>query len=169
MKIGGKIFLIYLFCITILIISQLAGRGFTVSVLGGIFAISIAVFAVARLFYNGIMKIEQVLSQTEKTVLSSETNHPKNIDLDTIVSTTDLLIKKILEKETNISNQENKMESMLQTMSEGIIALDRELKILVFNKNAEKFTGFTSQLAVGKPIDDILSLFGGDEKIIVSN
>jgi len=169
LKTGVKIFLIYLFSICLLAISQFMDKGVTITFLGGILAVTICVLAISYINSVGIRKIREVLSKTEKTILNSETGLSKNMDLDTLVSSTDLVLNKILEKESTVTSQENKMETMLQAMTEGIIALDRELKILVFNKTAEKFTGFTSQLAIGKPIDAIVKLFGGEENIVLSN
>lgn len=46
-------------------------------------------------------------------------------------------------------------ESIIESLTEGLIAVDRDLKITVFNQSAEKIAGISSSLAIGKPFNVI--------------
>jgi len=126
--------------------------------------------AIVYLFFNSaINKFKQSLEKVEKNILNTDASMSKNLDIEDMATSFDLLINQVQEKEGNLKNEEKKMESMLQALSEAVIAIDESFRILVFNKTAELFTGFTSQTVMGKHIDEIVQLYGGDEKIVLSN
>lgn len=123
-----------------------------------------------NIFYtNGVKKLEKLLINTEKNILKTDQANNKKMGMEDLVNNFALVLNKVETKENDVSREESKMEAMLQALSEAVIALDKSAKILIFNKTAEKFSGLTSALALGKPIDDIINLYGGDEKIILSN
>ena len=126
--------------------------------------------AIVYLFFNSaINKFKQSLEKVEKNILNTDASMSKNLDIEDMATSFDLLINQVQEKEGNLKNEEKKMESMLQALSEAVIAIDESFRILVFNKTAELFTGFTAQTVMGKHIDEIVQLYGGDEKIVLSN
>ncbi len=71
------------------------------------------------------------------------------------------------EKEKDIAIAENsKLNEVLSSIVDGIIALDFNKNILLSNKSAEEITGFTQAEALGQPVDQLIHLYSGDEEIL---
>lgn len=76
----------------------------------------------------------------------------------------DLVFK--LEQEKNIlSAERNKIAIALSSITDGVIAVNMDRKIIIFNKAAEKITGFSLVDVMEKSIDDILHLSDASGKI----
>ncbi|TVY07443.1 two-component system histidine kinase PnpS [Paenibacillus cremeus] len=52
-----------------------------------------------------------------------------------------------------ISEDENRLKSVLEHMSSGVVMIDHEGKIVLLNRSAEEILGFSSQELLGKPFD----------------
>ncbi|KKS98156.1 MAG: sensory box histidine kinase, two-component system, OmpR family, phosphate regulon sensor histidine kinase PhoR [Candidatus Gottesmanbacteria bacterium GW2011_GWA2_43_14] len=129
----------------------------------------LASILVINLFYSSIgNKMASALEKLEKEKFNSGIGIAGQ-DLEHLSTTFTLITEQIGQREAQFNRQEKKMETLLASLSEAVIALDQGGKVLIFNKTAEKFTGFTEQMVTGKHIDEILHIYGGDEKIIVSN
>lgn len=57
-----------------------------------------------------------------------------------------------------------KDEAILSSIGDGVFALDRDNRIILFNKAAERISGFSEQEAIGKPYTDILMFSSEDGK-----
>lgn len=72
-----------------------------------------------------------------------------------------------LEKEKDIAIAERgKLNEVLSSIVDGIIALDFNKNIILSNKSAEEITGFTQNELLGHPVDQLIHLFTDQEEIL---
>lgn len=72
-----------------------------------------------------------------------------------------------LEKEKDIAIAErSKLNEVLSSILDGIIAIDFNKNVILLNKAAEEITGFTQTELVGQPIDKLVHLFTDQEEIL---
>lgn len=65
-----------------------------------------------------------------------------------------------LEQDKNLlSGERNKMAVAFSGIVDGVIVVDMDRNISVFNKAAEKLTGYTSEEVIGKPIGQMVRLY----------
>ena len=50
----------------------------------------------------------------------------------------------------------SRIEAIIQSMADGLIAVDANKRVLAFNRQAENMTGRSSEEAVGRPVEEIL-------------
>ncbi|OGG18776.1 hypothetical protein A3D78_02050 [Candidatus Gottesmanbacteria bacterium RIFCSPHIGHO2_02_FULL_39_14] len=167
LKIRGKVFLSMLLGILFFVVSWISGSWFSLA--GGILIILGLALTISYFYSSGIRKLEISLEKVGKTVLNTEKEMKKNMDVEDLSKTFEVLLNQVQDKEKTLSKQESEMETMLQALSEAVVAVDQNLRILVFNKMAETFTGLTSKAITGKPLDEVILVYGGDERIILSN
>lgn len=175
LAIRAKSFLLSLILVILLGIISLimylsAGADTTILLVGGVGSlfILISTYLISYFYTQGAKKMATILEKLEKDQFNSGIGVADH-DLEHLTNTFSLITEQIQQREGNFNKQEKKMETLLQALSEAVIALDQGGKVLIFNKTSEKFTGFTAQMVVGKHIDEILHIYGGDEKIIISN
>jgi PAS domain S-box-containing protein len=69
-------------------------------------------------------------------------------------------LEKIVEQRTEvISSERNKLSLILSGIVDSVIAVDKEKKVILFNKAAENLTGHKKEAVLGKPISEIIKIF----------
>lgn len=79
----------------------------------------------------------------------------------------DILEKKVSERTLELESEKNKLRLVLANTVDGILALDRNKKIVSFNKSMEKITGLLETEAIGKDVDDLIKIFDLDNKAVM--
>lgn len=69
------------------------------------------------------------------------------------------------QKET-ASAERNKLSLILSGIHDGVIVVNRNRQVIVFNSAAEKITGRTAQFAIGRNIQDVFRLFDKTTEIL---
>jgi PAS domain S-box-containing protein len=82
---------------------------------------------------------------------------------------TELKINKdLLEKNAlQLSKERNKLETIVQSIGDGVFVVDRDLNITLFNPKAGQISGFSEKEVLGKKYDEVLKfIFESDSKKI---
>ena len=66
------------------------------------------------------------------------------------------------------SAEKNKLELILEGISDAIVAVDSSYHVILFNRTAERLTGYSAQEAIGKPIDELLKLYDKKRALLVT-
>ncbi|HEX3082503.1 MAG TPA: cache domain-containing protein, partial [Candidatus Saccharimonadia bacterium] len=64
----------------------------------------------------------------------------------------------------SLAREKSRIQTMLASIGDGVIAIDREGRILLFNAAAELITGWSSAEAVGRPWREIMNLIGEHDR-----
>src|SRR3990167_2853204 len=167
LKIRAKSFFSLLLVLLIFTIAWT--NGVYLSLFGGILMITIQTVIVSYLYSLEVKKFKNSIEKAGKTILNTDVGMNRNTDIEDLAKTFDTLLNEVQEKESLLTKKENEMETMLQALTEGVVALDQNMRILVFNKMAETLTGLTMKAAIGKHLDEVIYVYGGEERIILSN
>ncbi len=62
--------------------------------------------------------------------------------------------------------EKSKLDEVLTTLVDGVVALDFNKNVVLLNKAAEEITGYTQAEMVNRPIDILIHLFSDQEEII---
>lgn len=57
-----------------------------------------------------------------------------------------------------------RIETIIESMADGLVAVDAEARILAFNRQAERLTGYEPSMVVGEPVDKVLTLVDADNQ-----
>jgi len=63
---------------------------------------------------------------------------------------------KLAETLSKVSDERDKINTILQSIGDGVFVLDKDLKITVFNQVAANISGFSKKEAIGKKYDEVL-------------
>lgn len=66
--------------------------------------------------------------------------------------------------EEALADERESLSVTLRSIGDGVIVVDKEGKITLFNNIAEKLTGWEQKQAVGKPLMDVFRIIGGEAK-----
>lgn len=76
---------------------------------------------------------------------------------------------RIVESIENLSQAKRRLDVIVQSISEGIITTDQDMRVATINQAAENITGWSRERAIGVPIDTILSLQSGQAEFEVTS
>src|SRR5690606_7617064 len=73
--------------------------------------------------------------------------------------------KSLEDSNQNLSNERDRQSALLQSLTDGVIAVDTEGKITLFNKSAERITGYKYQSAIGRDFNAVMQLYNGESLV----
>lgn len=71
----------------------------------------------------------------------------------------------LLEEKDHISTERNKLEVIISGISDAVIAVDTQRKVLLFNRVAEEMTGYLAEDVLNKPLEELIAIFEGGRQI----
>ncbi len=66
----------------------------------------------------------------------------------------------------SVSSERNKLAVILASISDALLAIDLEQRVILFNKAAEKLTGYTEKEVLQKKIDEVITLYDTSSQVI---
>lgn len=75
------------------------------------------------------------------------------------------LVEQLLQRENTLKKEKQETETILQSLTDGVVVLDEKSNVIMFNKAAERFTGLSIDLVKGKHVDEVLHFFENMETI----
>ncbi len=66
-----------------------------------------------------------------------------------------------------LASEKEKMETLLQSLSDGVFAVDEKQQVLLFNKAAEHITKLNKDQVIGKPVDEVLQFYHHKERLML--
>ncbi len=79
------------------------------------------------------------------------------------------LVQKVETDGISLSAEKNRLDSILSSIVDGIVALDFSRNVILANKAAEYLIGFSRQEMQGKSLDQFIKLYNDGEEIFIKN
>jgi len=103
-------------------------------------------------------KLDASYSKLEDTVASRTGELKEKVqDLERTKRTMMNVMEDLEESKRSIESEKTKSESILTSVGEGVMAIDRDRKIILFNKRAGELLGFAAKDVVGKKLETVLT------------
>lgn len=75
------------------------------------------------------------------------------------------MINQLLQRENSLRKEKQETETLLQSLTDGVVALDQNNMIIAINRAAEKVIGLPDSQVIGKYVDAVLHVFREEELI----
>ncbi len=76
------------------------------------------------------------------------------------------VLEDVEQEKDKTAQEKNRIETIMQSIGDGVFVIDQNYKIIIFNKVASDISGFTSEQALGKRYDKVLKfVFEDTDKI----
>lgn len=118
---------------------------------------------VLGVIYFALSKTRQEVSREELSIMENFTK-----EVTTVIE--NAILYKVLSKDKMlISAERKKLAVTISAITDGVIAVSLDRKIIIFNNAAEKLTGYLLADVLGKTIDDVIKVFDGDLEVMPLN
>lgn len=110
--------------------------------------------------------LKTVEIELEKREEAEKMLREKNESLeDTKIATLNIL-EDLEEEKSKLKEEKDKVDTIIQSIGDGVFVLDRNYRIILYNKVCEALTGFSQEEAVGKNYKEILNFHFDDSETI---
>ncbi len=117
---------------------------------------------------RSIRTLEKATTLLEKGMLDKPINIKTGDEIESLAESFNLMTYNLLQWENSLKKEKREMEILLQSLTDGVIALDQNFTILLFNNAAEKITGLAAKAVISRKIDEVLYLYMNDKRIQLS-
>ena len=117
----------------------------------------IALFA-SKNIINPLMELKKAAERFSAGDFSEKIYPPKNKDLRSFAESLNRMAEQLDEKLNIIGEQKNLQQAVLESMKEGVLAVDYDERILLINKTAEEILSVVTKDAVGRTLQEIVRI-----------
>ncbi|HSA84229.1 MAG TPA: ATP-binding protein [Patescibacteria group bacterium] len=114
---------------------------------------------------RSIRKLEQSASLLEQGKLVTNIDIKSGDEIETLSHSFSTMVNRLVQREQSLQHEKQETETLLQSLTDGVISVDQQGKIITFNKAAEKVTGFSVAEVLGKNVDEILQFYHTQELV----
>jgi two-component system, OmpR family, phosphate regulon sensor histidine kinase PhoR len=115
-------------------------------------------FILLKNTFNPLDEIRLGAERFSKGDFEQKIYSPKEIDLKNIAESLNFMAKQLDEKLDIIGEQSNLQQVVLQSMKEGILAVDYEERILLLNETAASILSINDINAIGKTLQEVVRI-----------
>jgi PAS domain S-box-containing protein len=108
---------------------------------------------------NSIRKLQQSAKLLEQGQLTTNIDIKSGDEIETLSHSFATMVNQLLQRETSLQHEKRETDTLLQSLTEGVVALDQRGMIIAFNRAAERATGFIGTEVIGKPVDEVLHFY----------
>lgn len=132
---------------------------FLATLVGSMVFLLLIAYVLSANLTKSIRKLEQASHLFEQGKLPTNIDIKSGDEIETLSHSFSTMVNRLIQREESLQHEKKETETLLQSLTDGVISIDLQGKILTFNKAAEKTTGFTVQEALGKHVDEILHFY----------
>lgn len=114
---------------------------------------------------SGIKKLQESAQKIESGELKTSILIKSGDEIESLSNSFGSMVNRLLMRENQIMKEKQETETMLQSLADGVIALNQDNKIIAFNKAAHKITGLNDDVVIGKDIDEALDVYSDGQKV----
>ncbi|NTV30988.1 PAS domain S-box protein [candidate division WWE3 bacterium] len=122
----------------------------------------------SRNISSPILKLREWTKAITQRNYNSEPNIQSGDEIENLAASFKQMTQEIRSREHKIETEKQQMERLLESMTEGVIAINAKGTILLFNRAVTSITGITSKDAIGKHIDKVIQLFADTDQVRLS-
>jgi PAS domain S-box-containing protein len=138
---------------------------FIVTLIGSLIVLLLLSIIISENLTRSIHSLQQYTQLLEKGHFDATVNITSGDEIESLANSFNTMAKQLLQRESSLHKEKQETETILQSLTDAVIALDENNKVILFNKTAEKLTGFSADSVLNKDINEILHLFEEEQLI----
>lgn len=99
-----------------------------------------------------ILKLKAGTELLKRGQLDTQVSIKSGDEIEALADSFNVMAERLLLREHSLQAEKSQMEKLLQSLTDGVLAIDQSEKILLFNKAAEQITGLKAEDILGKEL-----------------
>lgn len=142
---------------------------FLVTLIGSLVVLLVIALLLSDNLTRPIRELQRFTGLLEKGELNNNINIQTGDEIESLANSFNSMASRLQQREDFLKKQKQEKETILQSLTDSVIALDSENKIKLFNKEAERITGLKPEFILDKKIDEALYFFEKDKQITIDH
>ena len=138
---------------------------FIVNLAGSLLILLIIALILSDNFTRPIRKLKHLTQLLEKGQFDPNTKITTGDEIESLGKSFNSMAIRLLEREDNLKKEKQEREIILQSLTDGVFAVNQDNVVKVINKAAQAITGYSKELIIDKNIDDILKIEDHNQQI----
>lgn len=127
-----------------------------VGVIAAVFAAAIS-WLVTRRIGRALEEMKQGAERFAQGDFSRKLGRPASLEMASLADTLNQMARQLNDRIRTVISQRNLQEAVLSSMVEGVLAVDKEQRVISMNDAAARLLGVKPETAQGQPIPDVLN------------
>lgn len=144
--------------------NELANIIYLITGIVGIVLIFVSI-RVSQSITDPIKKLQQGAMELGRGKYDQQISLHTHDEFEELASSFNQMTEQILHRENLVIKEKREMETILQSLTDGVFAIDQKGIVLFCNKTAGNILSQTQEAIAGKPIDDVLVVFDDSERL----
>lgn len=136
---------------------------FIATLIGSTLFLLLIAFLLSENLTRPIRKLQKAAQQLENGEMNTAIDIKSGDEIETLSHAFATMVNQLLQREASIKQEKRETDTILQSLTDSVIALDQQGLIIAFNKAAEQMTGFTADEMMKKKFDDVLRFYDSQE------
>jgi len=129
----------------------------------------IIAYVLSNSFTQPIIVLEKYARSLEKGKFDEPLKLGSHDEIESLGNAFNSMADQIKEREKNLIDGKRQMETMIQSLSDGVIAVDSQYRIILCNASAERLLGIKTKEVVGRSAEGIVRVYRNDELLVMEN
>lgn len=142
---------------------------FISTLFGMVLLLSLIVYSLSKNILVNIRKLEEGTELLQKNQFTSRIDIQSGDEFESLGHSFNSMAIELNERELILAKEKQKMETLLQSMADGVVAIDSDKHIILFNRSASAITNVAIGEALGKHIDEVVKLRHNDAPVTVTH
>lgn len=138
---------------------------FLVTVIGSFISLLIVALFLSENLTSSIRKLQKSTKLIEEGKLNASVIIKSGDEIETLSYSFASMVNQLLQRENSLRREKQEMDVLFQSLSDGAAALDENNSIIMFNKTAERITGFNAISVFGRNVDMVLHFYEDHELV----
>lgn len=139
---------------------------FIVTLIGSLALLFLSAYLVSESLASGIKKLRRSAEQIERGEILTVPPIKSGDEIESLSHSFSSMVDKLIQRENQLKKDKQEIETLLQSLTDGVIALDQNNNIIALNKAAEKITGILAINVLGREIDDVLNVYQENTRVL---
>lgn len=138
---------------------------FIITLIGSSLLLLLIALFLSENLTSAIRKLQQSAQLVERGELDRSIVINTGDEIEALSHSFASMVNQLLQRERSLAREKQEIETMLQSLTDGVIAIDKNENIFLSNKVAQKIIGITNMQVLGKHIDTILHLYDETQRV----
>ncbi|MBU1110592.1 HAMP domain-containing protein [Patescibacteria group bacterium] len=116
-----------------------------------------------------IRKLQAATQLLRQGNLNTKVKLKTGDEIEKLGNSFNLMAEQILQREHFLQSEKKQMETLMQSMDEGVFAVDQDKKIILFTKSAVKITNLSPEEVTGKDVDEALQFYETSDQVLFAD
>ncbi|HLC99799.1 MAG TPA: ATP-binding protein, partial [Patescibacteria group bacterium] len=138
-------------------------------VLGSLILAVLIGYIITRRISSPLIRLKNAVKEIAGGNLNKKVELTSKDEIGQLAATFNEMGEKLQKTYVSLQDERDRAKAIISSMGEGLFVVDNQFKVVLLNAAAERHLEISLQMALGRNIEDIVTVFHKDQKLILAD